>query len=49
MLYLFKLLLILINIDQETVLNWFGVDDPNVSDFTTIKRTWISDIDTSTY
>jgi hypothetical protein len=28
MLYLFKLLLILINIDQETVLNWFGIKDP---------------------
>jgi hypothetical protein len=24
MLYLFRLLLLLINIDQETVLNWFG-------------------------
>ena len=28
MLYLFRLLLILINIDQETVLNWFGIKDP---------------------
>jgi Uncharacterised protein family len=28
MLYLFRLLLLLINIDQETVLNWFGVEDP---------------------
>jgi hypothetical protein len=28
MLYLFRLLLFLINIDQETVLNWFGVEDP---------------------
>jgi hypothetical protein len=27
MLYLFRLLLLLINIDQETVLNWFGVED----------------------
>jgi hypothetical protein len=27
MLYLFRLLL-LINIDQETVLNWFGIEDP---------------------
>lgn len=27
MLYIFKLLLLLINIDQETVLNWFGVED----------------------
>ena len=28
MLYLFKLLFLLINIDQETVLNWFGIEDP---------------------
>ena len=27
MLYLFKLLFLLININQETVLNWFGVED----------------------
>ena len=26
MLYLFRLLLLLINIDQETVLNWFGIE-----------------------
>ncbi len=29
MLYLFRLLFLLINIDQETVLNWFGVENPN--------------------
>jgi hypothetical protein len=28
MLYLFRILLLLINIDQETVLNWFGMEDP---------------------
>lgn len=28
MLYFFRLLLLLINIDQETVLNWFGLGDP---------------------
>jgi len=28
MLYLFKILLLLINIDQKTVLNWFGMEDP---------------------
>jgi hypothetical protein len=28
MLYFFRLLFLLINIDQETVLNWFGIDDP---------------------
>lgn len=27
MLYLFRLFLLLINIDQETVLNWFGIED----------------------
>jgi Uncharacterised protein family len=29
MLYLFRLLFLLINIDQETVLNRFGIEDPN--------------------
>src|SRR6056300_1877781 len=29
MLYFFKLLLLLINIDQETILKWFGVKNPN--------------------
>jgi hypothetical protein len=29
MLYFFRFLLLLINIDQETVLNWFGVENPN--------------------
>lgn len=28
MLYIFRLLCFLINIDQETVLNWFGMEDP---------------------
>jgi hypothetical protein len=31
MLYLFRLLPFLINIDQETVLKWFGIEDPNDS------------------
>lgn len=31
MFYFFKLLLLLINIDQETVLNWFGIESPNLS------------------
>jgi hypothetical protein len=30
MLYIFKILLLLINIDQKTVLNWFGVEDPTL-------------------
>ena len=29
MLHFFRLLVLLINIDQETVLNWFGVNNPN--------------------
>ena len=29
MLYFFRLLVLLINIDQETVLNWFGIENPN--------------------
>jgi len=33
MLYLFKLLFILINIDQETVLNWFGIDGITTDQF----------------
>lgn len=33
MLYLFRLLFLLINIDQETVLNWFGMEDPSISEF----------------
>lgn len=33
MLYIFRLLLLLINIDQETVLNWFGIDDPTNQQF----------------
>jgi len=28
MIYFFKLLFLLINIDQKTVLNWFGMEDP---------------------
>ena len=32
MLYLFRLLLILINIDQETVLNWFGIKTLEISE-----------------
>ena len=31
MLYLFRLLCLLINIDQETVLNWFGIENPTTS------------------
>jgi hypothetical protein len=30
MVFLSKLLFLLINIDQKTVLNWFGLEDPNI-------------------
>ena len=30
MLYLFRLFFLLINIDQKTVLNWFGIEDPSI-------------------
>lgn len=33
MLYLFRILLLLIHIDQETVLNWFGIEDPTNKNF----------------
>ena len=33
MLYLFRILLLLINLDQETVLNWFGIEDPTNQKF----------------
>ena len=32
MLYLFRLLFLLINIDQKTVLNWFGIEDPVIQE-----------------
>lgn len=36
MLYFLKLLFLLINIDQETVLNWFGIEDPSKSEMNQI-------------
>lgn len=35
MLYLFKLLSLLIHIDQKTILNWFGIADPNSTEMVT--------------
>lgn len=32
MLYIIKFLLLLISVDQETVLNWFGVEDPTAKE-----------------
>jgi hypothetical protein len=38
MLYFFRLLLLLINIDQETVLNWFGIEDPTNRDIRQVMK-----------
>ncbi len=48
MLYLFRLLLLLINIDQETVLNWFGIEDPTVHQITSGQHLNFSNIEAST-
>ncbi len=49
MLYLFKFLLILINIDQETILNWFGLEDSTTNDMRqTIESINISNVESST-
>ena len=38
MLYFFRLLFFSINIDQETILNWFGIKNPNnFSTFSPLK------------
>jgi hypothetical protein len=51
MLYLFRLLLLLINIDQETVLNWFGMKILTIKKFSNIENGYdlnISNFDPST-
>jgi hypothetical protein len=48
MLYLFRLLLLLINIDQETVLNWFGIEDPTIRQITSGQDLNFSSIEAST-
>jgi hypothetical protein len=52
MLYLFRLLFLLINIDQETVLNWFGIEDSRTLDIPqsgeTIYDFAFSNVETST-
>jgi len=45
MLYILKLLFLLINIDQETVLNWFGMEDPTNRE---IRQTVTNDYDLNT-
>ncbi len=45
MLYFSKLLFVLMNIDQETVLNWFGIEDPNQREIReAIESGWNLDI-----
>lgn len=44
MLYFFKILLLLINIDQETILKWFGVESPTSKSILTNNAT-ISNIE----
>lgn len=45
MLYFSKLLFVLMNIDQETVLNWFGIEDPNKREIReAIESGWDLDI-----
>jgi hypothetical protein len=45
MLYFFGLLLLLINIDQETVLNWFGMENPTNQ---TIRQAFENGLDLNT-
>ena len=46
MLYFFRLLFLLINIDQETVLNWFGINNPNSENLLT-NNVNLSNLDTT--
>ena len=48
MLYLFRLLLLLINIDQETVLKWFGMEDPALQTLESGSELNISNFEPST-
>jgi hypothetical protein len=48
MLYLFRLLLLSINIDQETVLNWFGIENPTIQQIANRQDLDVSNIETST-
>lgn len=48
MLYLFRLLLLSINIDQETVLNWFGIENPAIQQIINRQDLNVSNIETST-
>jgi len=48
MLYIFKLLFLLININQETVLNWLGIADPNMQNLSALEYGYGSDIAAAT-
>ena len=49
MLYLFRLLLLLINIDQETILNWFGIENIINQDFNQSNFETSTDISLATF
>ena len=49
MLYIFRLLLLLINIDQETVLNWFGIENAINQDFSQSNFETSTDISLTTF
>ena len=49
MLYLFRLLLLLINIDQETVLNWFGIENAINQDFSQSNFETSTDVSLTTF
>jgi len=49
MLYLFRLLLLLIHIDQETVLNWFGIENAINQDFSQSNFETSTDISLTTF
>lgn len=48
MLYVFKFLLLSINIDQETILNWFGIENPTVRQISSGQDLNLSNIKAST-
>jgi len=49
MLYLFRLLFLLINIDQETVLNWFGMEDQRGYDLNSLNFEPSTDVSLNTF
>ena len=49
MLYFFRLLLLLINIDQETVLNWFGIENARNQAFNQSNFETSTDVSLTTF